>query len=68
MKEKLPFYSVFVVVPPDEAQIRQAEQKAEMAVSDLPKEMEVRTKERILEIQQASENGEIIKERVCLQG
>ena len=67
MKEKLPFYSVFVVVPPDEAQIRQAEQKAEMAVSDLAKEMEVRTKERILEIQQASENGEIIKERAVLE-
>jgi hypothetical protein len=67
MKEKLPFYSVFVVVPPDEAQIRQAEQKAEMAVSDLAKEMEVRTKERILEIQQASENGEIIKERAILE-
>ena len=67
MKEKLPFYSVFVVVPPDEAQIRQAEQKAEMAVSDLAKEMEVRTKERILEIEQASENGEIIKERAVLE-
>ena len=62
-KISVPYIHVFYSIPPNEIEMKQIEETAKAQINEKVEESKVQFKEQLLQLQQAFEQGQMIKER-----
>tara|TARA_R110002020_G_scaffold45737_2_gene130641 strand:+ start:3774 stop:6092 length:2319 start_codon:yes stop_codon:yes gene_type:complete len=66
-KIKIAYVNVYYNIPPDEAMMQNIQKRVEEALNDLAEQLQVELKEKMMQLQQAMQSGQMIQERFDLE-